>query len=60
MELSADIVSETLWSRRRRAVWVLLSLLLVAAVGMAAYSNTFSVPFLLDDEQAIATNNITK
>jgi tetratricopeptide (TPR) repeat protein len=41
-------------------MWLFLSLLLVAAVGVAAYSNTFSVPFLFDDEQAIATNNITK
>jgi protein O-mannosyl-transferase len=48
------------WRQRRQTAWFFLSLLLVAAIGIVIYSNTFSVPFLLDDEPAIATNNITK
>ncbi|HBG04288.1 MAG: hypothetical protein A2075_06275 [Geobacteraceae bacterium GWC2_58_44] len=47
-------------SKWQQPAWVFLSLILVAAVGIAAYSNSFAVPFTFDDEQAIATNDITK
>ena len=48
------------WSQWQQPPWVFLSLILVAVVGIAAYANSFDVPFTFDDEQAIATNNITK
>lgn len=42
------------WSR------VSLHLLLIAAVGLLAYSNSFHVPFIFDDEGSIVTNNVIK
>jgi len=35
-------------------------LLLIALVGLAAYSNSFQVPFILDDEGSITANHVIK
>ncbi|OGU07766.1 MAG: hypothetical protein A2075_19240 [Geobacteraceae bacterium GWC2_58_44] len=51
--------SANLSSRWPRA-WVFLSLVIVALVGIVAYSNSFAVPFTFDDEEAIATNDVIK
>ena len=37
-----------------------LYILLIAAVGLIAYSNTFDVPFTFDDKYAIAENPVVK
>ncbi|MBJ6751588.1 tetratricopeptide repeat protein [Geomonas anaerohicana] len=46
--------NKSLWSR------LPLHLFLVAAVGLIAYSNSFHVPFIFDDEGSIVTNNVIK
>ncbi|UCD47545.1 MAG: tetratricopeptide repeat protein, partial [Deltaproteobacteria bacterium] len=38
----------------------IVGLLLIAALGLLAYSNTFHVPFVFDDEPAITENRIIK
>ncbi|QWV92469.1 tetratricopeptide repeat protein [Geomonas oryzisoli] len=37
-----------------------LHLFLIAVVGLFAYSNSFHVPFIFDDEGSIVTNNVIK
>ncbi|MBU5614599.1 tetratricopeptide repeat protein [Geomonas azotofigens] len=45
---------KSIWSR------LPLHLLLIAAIGVIAYGNSFHVPFLLDDEVSIVNNNVIK
>ncbi|MBJ6801021.1 tetratricopeptide repeat protein [Geomonas propionica] len=46
--------NKSVWSR------LPLHLFLIAAVALLAYSNSFHVPFIFDDEGSIVTNNVIK
>ncbi|GFO64826.1 tetratricopeptide repeat protein [Geomonas paludis] len=46
--------NKSVWSR------LPLHLFLIAAVGVIAYSNSFHVPFIFDDEGSITSNNVIK